>query len=57
MEKIDFGSVAEEETDEKENTTVKESGSSGKTGDMNASWNTKKMKTDGETAGKLPEGK
>lgn len=57
MEKIDFGSVAEEETDEKDNTTVKESGSSGKTGDMNASGNTEKMKPDGETAGKLPEGK
>ena len=52
MEKIDFGSIAEEETDKKENTTVKESGSSDKTGNMNASVNTEKRKTDGETAGR-----
>ena len=57
MEKIDFGSIAEEETDEKENTTVKESGLSDETGNMDDSGNTEKRKTDGEKAGKLPEGK
>lgn len=57
MEQIDFGSVTEEETGEKENTTVKENSPSVEAENTNDSKNTGKHRSDGETAEKMSEGK